>query len=118
MDFWCYDSFEVVAETLGKLICIDTHTSYGTRLTDARFCTNIDVTQQLLNKIALKNEYGECFQTIQYDLLPTPCTVCKTFGHIGKDFPMKPTQPKPAPPKQGNRYMGRRNTEEWRVRGQ
>lgn len=95
---------------MGKLICVDKHTNYGTSCIDARFCVNIDVTQQLPNKIALKNEEEEWFQSIQYDLLPIPYVVCKTFGHMGKDCSVKNVQRKPNPQqsRQKNKFMGKK----------
>lgn len=55
-----------------------------------RFYVNVDFSKQLPKKIALKNEYYECLQSIEYELLPIPCGVCKTFGHLTRECPDKP----------------------------
>lgn len=85
---------EAVAETMGKLVCVENCTNFGTRFIDARFYINLDVTQQFPSKIVLKNEEGEWFHSIVYDLLPIPCVVCKNFGHLGKDCQQKLAQAK------------------------
>ncbi|VFQ74605.1 unnamed protein product [Cuscuta campestris] len=71
-----------IAKCLGNPIMMDSSTSAKIRPSVARFCVEMDITQELPKKIWIDNGGHGFFQPVSYEDIPKYCRDCQKSGHI------------------------------------
>ncbi|VFQ84428.1 unnamed protein product [Cuscuta campestris] len=70
-----------IAKCLGNPIMMDSSTSAKIRPSVARFCVEMDITQELPKKIWIDNGGHGFFQPVSYEDIPKYCRDCQKSGH-------------------------------------
>lgn len=94
----CRDALFEIVKPIGCPIKLDVATTDCLRPSVARICVEVDVSQDLPQKIYLQAKNRLILQSVIYEDLPKFCTTCHRLGHAPASCPPKISSPSSVPP--------------------
>ncbi|XP_071933172.1 uncharacterized protein [Coffea arabica] len=71
-----------IARLLGEPLKIDASTASLNRPSVARFCVEVNLQQELPDKVWIGNGASGFWQAVEYENLPGYCSACSKLGHL------------------------------------
>lgn len=85
-EFWSIDMLSKIGSVCGRPMYCDKCTLSKVKLGFARILVEMDSSGDFPDLIDLIDEQGNVFrQKVVYDWKPSVCSICRRFGHLGKD---------------------------------
>ncbi|XP_062075411.1 uncharacterized protein LOC133779469 [Humulus lupulus] len=82
LQYWGVNCLSALVSTIGTPIMVDKVTKARTMIKFARDLVDMEIAEHIPMHIHYLNERGQILeQAIEYEWLPTKCTVCKKLGH-------------------------------------
>lgn len=84
LKYWSKGAMEIIASTLGQPLFLDEATAKSRHFEFARLCVEINHDFEFPDVVPIFSEDTNSIEEVMvtYDWKPTPCTHCKTFGHL------------------------------------
>ncbi|XP_059078021.1 uncharacterized protein LOC131876598 [Cryptomeria japonica] len=87
LEYWHEDIFKGIARVFGELLSIDQMTTTRKRMVYAKICVGVSRSKDLPSLVERVSKLGMLVQTIEFELLPFVCFLCKKAGHWAKKCP-------------------------------
>ncbi|XP_062118452.1 uncharacterized protein LOC133832081 [Humulus lupulus] len=82
LQYWGVNCLSALVSTIGTPIMVDKVTKARTMIKFSRVLVDMEIAEHIPMHIHYLNERGQVLeQPIEYEWLPTKCTVCKKLGH-------------------------------------
>lgn len=94
----CHEALFEIVKPIGSPLKLDVATSDALRPTVARVCVEVDVSQELSQKIYLQAKQRLILQSVIYEDLPKYCTACRRLGHDHLTCEPRQSAPSTIPP--------------------
>ncbi|XP_057838208.1 uncharacterized protein LOC131048314 [Cryptomeria japonica] len=87
LEYWHGDIFKGIAGVFGELLSIDPMMAARKIMVYARICVGVSRSKDIPSLVELVSKLGMLVQTIEFELLPFVCFLCKKVGHWAKKCP-------------------------------